>query len=70
MTSLLLIGKQLCRAIMRKALIFRPTLANLISSASSIVASTYAPSDADGIFTPNAVARNRFYEKTDRKGVL
>jgi UDP-glucose:glycoprotein glucosyltransferase len=43
----------------------RATLANLISTASSVVASAYAPSDSEGIFTPTQSPRARFYEKLD-----
>jgi hypothetical protein len=48
----------------------RPTLADIIATTSSIVASAYAPSDAEGIFTPTPVSRNRFYERTDKDGAL
>jgi UDP-glucose:glycoprotein glucosyltransferase len=43
----------------------RATLANLISTVSSVVASAYAPSDSEGIFTPTQSPRARFYEKLD-----
>ncbi|KAK4688056.1 UDP-glucose:glycoprotein glucosyltransferase, partial [Tremellales sp. Uapishka_1] len=44
----------------------RPTLANLISMASSVVATGYKPSDLEGIFNPLPASRNRFYENLDQ----
>lgn len=48
----------------------RKTLADLISKTSSIVAGMYAPDQAEGIFTPGKLPRNRFYEKLDEDGLL
>lgn len=45
------------------------SLGNLISRASSVIASAYKPADAEGIFVATQVSRNRLYEKLD-DGVL
>jgi hypothetical protein len=45
-------------------------LADLISSASSVVAASYAPSEADGIFTPTPVGRNRYFERIDKEKAM
>ncbi|ORY32220.1 UDP-glucose:Glyco protein glucosyltransferase-domain-containing protein [Naematelia encephala] len=47
----------------------RPTLARLISTASSVVATAYKSSDEQGIFIPSLESRNRYYERFD-DGVL
>ncbi|WWC85342.1 uncharacterized protein L201_000205 [Kwoniella dendrophila CBS 6074] len=43
----------------------RSTLANIISMSSSVVASAYAPSSAEGIFVPMQSSRSRSYKKLD-----
>ncbi|OXG53132.1 UDP-glucose:glycoprotein glucosyltransferase [Cryptococcus neoformans] len=43
----------------------RPTLANLISKASSVVTAAYKPLDGEGIFAPAQSTRTRYYERLD-----
>ncbi|WVQ98589.1 hypothetical protein IAU59_005718 [Kwoniella sp. CBS 9459] len=43
----------------------RPTLAHLISTTSSVIASAYKSADAEGIFTVTQSSRDRYYRKLD-----
>lgn len=41
------------------------SLGDIISRASSVLASAYKPAEAEGIFDPIQMARSRLYEKLD-----
>ncbi|ODO11431.1 hypothetical protein I350_00211 [Cryptococcus amylolentus CBS 6273] len=43
----------------------RPTLANLISKTSSVIASAYKPQDAEGVYSAAQLPRTRIYERLD-----
>jgi UDP-glucose:glycoprotein glucosyltransferase len=47
----------------------RASLGNLVSRASSVIATAYKPADAEGIFVATQAPRSRLYEKLD-DGVL